>query len=242
MSARNGPVISEFVLARSYSGRQTPYQWLARAISVRAELVCDVACGAGRMSQDLAAPGRTVIGLDIAADQLRLGRGRSAGPWVQADARQLPFAAGSLDAVTTAMGLAVISPLSEFLPEVARVLRPGGVFAAIMPTVRPLRLADISLTSRLSTALRSTPRLATSLEVLVGPLLQAAGLTRAEDRRERYGFKIESAADARALIAAIHPSRIAPQRLENAVEMLTTSNDGGPVEFAIPVRRIVAVK
>ena len=234
--------ITEEVLSRAYAGRQTPYQWLARAVSARAAVICDLACGAGRMSRELAAPGRTVIGLDLSRSELELARQRSDGPWMLADAHRLPFADSSLDAVTTSMGLMVFPALGEVLAEVARVLRPGGVFASISPTVRPLRLDDLPLTARLTAELRSTPRFPASLEVTIAPLLKAAGLTRAEDRRERYGYQVNDEADARMLIKALYLPGIAEDRTSRAVELLTTRADGKAINVPIPIRRIVAVK
>ena len=60
------------------------------------------------------------------------------GPWVRADALRLPFRDGSVDVVTSSLGLVVVTPLTQVLEEVARVLRPGGVLAGIAPALRPL--------------------------------------------------------------------------------------------------------
>ena len=234
--------VNEEVLSRSYSGRQTPYQWLARAVSNRASLVCDLACGPGRMCRELAAAGRTVIGVDTSRTELQQAQRSSAGPWVQASVARLPFATGSLDAVTTAMGLIEFSPLPDALAEIARALRPGGVFAAIAPTFRPLGPTDLRILGRLSGMLRTPPRLTGSLEITVGPLLNAAGLTRAEDRRERYTFEVTERDDARRLLEALFPGASAAERLPAAIEYLMSPVDGAPVRLPVPIRRIVAVK
>lgn len=234
--------ITEEILARTFAGRQTPYSWLARAVSARALLVLDVACGAGRMSRELAAPGRTVIGLDNSRAALTVAASQSAGPWVQADATQLPFADESLDAVTTAMGLMVIESAPAFLDEVARVLKPGGVFAAISPTVQPVRRADLVVLGRLTRLLRANPRMPASLEVITGRLLKGAGLTRAEDRRQRYAFAAQSTSDAERLLDAFYPASVDPELRAAAVQYLLGSETGQPVTMPIPIRRLVAVK
>ena len=143
-------VTHEAVLSRSLAGDHTPYRWLARAVSSEARLVVDLACGSGPMSRELARTGRTVVGLDVSADELSLAAERGPGPWLRADALRLPFADGSVDAVTSSMGLVVVQPLTEVLAEIARVLKPGGVLAAIAPAARPLAARDLRVLSRVS--------------------------------------------------------------------------------------------
>lgn len=235
-------VITEEVLARTYAGRQTPYGWLARAVSSRAHRVLDVGCGTGPMSRELAASGRMVVGLDIWRPALLKAATMSPGPWVQADATRLPFADESLDAVTTAMGMAVISPVPEFLAEVARVLKPGGVFASITITARPLRRTDLAVLARLTQLLRASPRLPSSLELIATRMLDAAGLTRAEDRRERYAYQVLGPAEAQRVIETYYPASVDPERLPAAIDYLTGRNTGRPVTVPIPIRRIVAIK
>ncbi len=53
-------------------------------------LCLDLGCGTGLYLGAIAATGRTVVGLDRSADQLRIARGRSRH-LVQADAAALPF-------------------------------------------------------------------------------------------------------------------------------------------------------
>lgn len=236
------------VLAHSLCGRQNPYQWMARAVSASARLVLDIGCGCGRVSRELSAPGRTVIGVDLSIDELvsaakrSCGPWASCGPWVQADATQLPFADGSLDAVTTMMGLAVIRPMDAVLGEVARVLRPGGVFVAVAPALRPQHLRSLRVEARVAQLLPGTPRFPGSQENAVGRLLEASGLTLAEDRRERYGYRVASREDAERLATAIYLPGIRPDRVGRAVDHLMERSDGIGLDVPIPVRRIVAVK
>ena len=130
--------MAEAVLSRALAGDHSPYRWLARAVSADAKVVLDLACGSGPMSRELAQPGRMVVGLDLLRARAGAGGRRGPGPWVQADALQLPFRDESVDVVTSSMGLVVVTADGQVLAEVARVLRPGGVLAGIAPALRPL--------------------------------------------------------------------------------------------------------
>src|SRR6478752_7050747 len=77
--------VIEAVLSRSVGGDHTPYRWLARAVGGGAATVLDVACGSGPMSRELSREGRTVIGLDMSAAELRLAAERGPGPWIRGD-------------------------------------------------------------------------------------------------------------------------------------------------------------
>jgi SAM-dependent methyltransferase len=101
--------------------------------------VLEVGCGAAQCSRWLAAHGARVVGLDASAGMLNAARPRSAasGPaLVQADARALPFADGSLDLACSAYGaVPFVADPGRLMREVARVLRPGGrwVFSVTHP-------------------------------------------------------------------------------------------------------------
>ena len=130
---RTRPGVAEAALSRASSGDHSPYRWLARAVSADATTVLDLACGSGPMSRLLAQPGRTVVGLDLSAEELALAAERGPGPWVRGDALALPFRDGSVDVVTSSLGLVVVTPLADVLREVVRVLRPGGCWRRSRP-------------------------------------------------------------------------------------------------------------
>lgn len=236
--------IAEAVLSRSMGGDHSPYRWLARAVSATADTVVDLACGSGPMSRELARPGRTVVGLDISEHELSLAAERGPGPWIRADALALPFRDGSVDVVTSSMGLVVATPLTRVLEEVARILRPGGVLAAIAPAIRPLAPRDVRVLSRINGRLRTRPQFPGPVE-LAGftRTLAAHGLRRVEDARERYRFPIRSRADAELVMSALYLPSTRWSRVERAIEYLedAVSRDG-VVEVAIPMRRVVAIK
>lgn len=236
--------VVEAVLSRSVGGDHTPYRWLARAVGGGARTVLDLACGSGPMSRELAADQRTVIGLDLSSAELRLAAERGPGPWIRGDGLRLPFRDASLDAVTSSMGLVVITPLTTVMAEITRVLRPGGVLAAIAPAVRPLSPNDLRILARINTRLRGKPQFPGPVE-LAGftKTLPAYGLRRVEDQRERYRFTVSSRADAELVLSALYLPTTRWSRVEAAIELLQDRVDRkGSVDITIPMRRVVAIK
>jgi SAM-dependent methyltransferase len=91
-------------------------------------LCLDLGCGSGQYYDALAATGRTVIGLDRSADQLRIARSRCRSI-VQADAAALPFADATFAAVATLWISTDVDDYTAVVAEAARVLVPGGLLA-----------------------------------------------------------------------------------------------------------------
>lgn len=107
--------------------------------------VLEVGAGAAQCSRWLLAAGADPVALDVSGEMLRRGReaGRAAGlevPTVQADAAQLPFAAGAFDLACSAYGgVPFVADSGAVMREVARVLRPGGRW--VFSVTHPLRWA-----------------------------------------------------------------------------------------------------
>lgn len=100
----------------------------------------DLGCGFGKTTFSVARryPEASVVGVDLSAPVLRLGRklGSELGlaiDWLQADAAAVPRPEGSADLVIVSMVLHEL-PLEEITAvcrEARRLLRPGGVFIAL---------------------------------------------------------------------------------------------------------------
>jgi ubiquinone/menaquinone biosynthesis C-methylase UbiE len=88
-------------------------------------LCLDLGCGSGHYFDVIAATGRTVVGLDYSADQLRIARRRSRRI-VRGDATALPFADRTFPTVATMWVSTDVNDFAAVLAEAARVLMPGG--------------------------------------------------------------------------------------------------------------------
>jgi len=98
---------------------------------VRGLDVVELACGTAYFSAWLARAGARAVAVDFSAEQLatagRLqGRLGPAFPLVQGDAERVPLANGRFDLVVSEHGVAAWCDPERWLPEAARLLRPGG--------------------------------------------------------------------------------------------------------------------
>ena len=89
-------------------------------------LCLDLGCGGGLYFETLAATGRTVVGLDRSADQLRIARGRSRQV-VKGDGAALPFADRTFPTVVALWISTDVDDFGAVLAEASRVLAPGGL-------------------------------------------------------------------------------------------------------------------
>ena len=100
---------------------------------VRGLAVLEYGCGAAQWSVALAAEGARVVGLDQSAAQLGHAARRDV-PLVQASGAAAPFAAASFDVVFCDHGALSFCDPAATVPEVARLLRPGGLLAFCQAT------------------------------------------------------------------------------------------------------------
>ena len=101
------------------------------------QAVLDVACGTGvvaRVVADRLGTEGTVIGVDLNEGMLTVARRlRPDLEWRQADAAHLPFPDGTFDAALCQMALMFFPDRPAALRELARVTRPGGTVALVVP-------------------------------------------------------------------------------------------------------------
>ena len=113
----------------------------------------DAGAGFGRHAFEAARQGATVYALDWAQEEVA-GTRATFGAMIEAgeipastfggalrgDARRLPFADGTFDAVVTSEVLEHIQDDVSAIAELARVLRPGGTFACTVPAWWPEKI------------------------------------------------------------------------------------------------------
>lgn len=107
---------------------------LAVLPEVRDRRVLDLGCGGGQWSVWLAQRGANVTGLDISGSQLAHARDAADAAsidlgLVQASGESAPFADKTYDLVLSDHGAMSWGDPKRTLPEMARVLRPGGTLA-----------------------------------------------------------------------------------------------------------------
>ncbi|HVM34579.1 MAG TPA: class I SAM-dependent methyltransferase [Actinomycetota bacterium] len=101
---------------------------------VRGKEVLELGCGGAQWAVELAARGAHVVGLDNSSRQLEHARRLIQDEQVdvvlvQAAAEQVPFAESTFDIVFCDYGALTFADPAVALPEVARILRQGGLLA-----------------------------------------------------------------------------------------------------------------
>lgn len=97
------------------------------------QLIVDIGTGEGQVARVLQAAGATVVGVDPIAPQVREAAARGGGPcYVLAPADALPLSDSSVDGAVACLVFEHIDAIDEAIAEVARVLKPGGVFLFLL--------------------------------------------------------------------------------------------------------------
>jgi SAM-dependent methyltransferase len=130
---RNGPQL-EASGGLAWGVWQIPESELNVLGDVRDKDMLELGCGAAQWSIALARAGARPVGLDLSARQLEHARTLMAEagldvPLVQASAESVPFPDASFDIVFCDYGAMTFADPYLTVPEVARLLRPGGLFA-----------------------------------------------------------------------------------------------------------------
>jgi SAM-dependent methyltransferase len=126
-------------LTSEYGG-QTEIEHLHRYLLAREwcrdKDVLDVASGEGYGTAMLAQVAKSAIGVEIAADAVAHAKSsyqRANLTYLQGDARSIPVADASCDVVVSFETIEHFAEQQQFLNEVRRVLRPGGLFIVSTP-------------------------------------------------------------------------------------------------------------
>ncbi|HEY7433465.1 MAG TPA: class I SAM-dependent methyltransferase [Streptosporangiaceae bacterium] len=151
--ARHGQATSFGAAAAEYERGRPPYpaaaiDWLLPPGAAR---VADVGAGTGKLTKQLRERGVEVIAVEpLAGMREQLRRAVPGVAVLAGTAEQIPLADGSVDAVLVAQAWHWVTP-GRAIPEVARVLSPGGRLGVLWN----LRDERDGLVARLSTIMQS---------------------------------------------------------------------------------------
>ena len=160
-------------------------KWMDRQIDWAGKTVLDVGCAGGFMSEALDARGAAVTGIDpaedaIAAAQAHAQQGSRDIRYDVGVGEALPYADESFDAVVCVDVLEHVADLEQVIREIARVMKPGGLFLFDTINRNPIaRLATITIAEDL---LRLLPQGTHDPDMYIKPaelraMMSAAGMT-----------------------------------------------------------------
>jgi 2-polyprenyl-6-hydroxyphenyl methylase/3-demethylubiquinone-9 3-methyltransferase len=124
------------------------FKYFDRIANWQGKTVLDLGCGGGFMAEALARRGAIVTGIDPAAAAIAIAKRHAALQklpiqYLVASGESVPLRSRSIDFVVCVDVLEHVRDLAVVLDEVARVLRPGGVF--LFDTINRTRLAVLAI-------------------------------------------------------------------------------------------------
>ena len=130
-------------------------------VAWRGKTVLDLGCAGGFMSEALDDRGAVVTGIDPAEDAIAAAcaHAGSGGRRIRYDVgvgEALPYGDASFDAVVCVDVLEHVADLAQVIREIARVLKPGGVFC--FDTINRNPLASFAVVTMAEDVLRLLPR------------------------------------------------------------------------------------
>jgi 2-polyprenyl-6-hydroxyphenyl methylase/3-demethylubiquinone-9 3-methyltransferase len=159
-------------------------RWFDRHADWAGRRVLDLGCAGGFMAEALDDRGARVTGIDPAAGAVAAARRHAGAAGREIDylvgvGEALPFADASFDHVVCVDVLEHVADLDRVLSEVARVLRPGGLF--LYDTINRTALARLGAVTMAERVARVLPRGTHDPEMFIRPAdlmrgLDAAGL------------------------------------------------------------------
>lgn len=245
---------------RDGAGR-TSYAWLAEAVDpARHRVLLDVACGSGpllELSHDSFPKAMRLIGIDMSPDELALARDRlppGRADLIEAQAQALDMLPdGSVDVALCHWALTLMDPVAPVLAEIARVLAPGGRFAAIvdgpMDAAPGYAAVHDAIYGHVQAHLPGygavdlgDPRVrtASSLSELVAAAFPHAALRVETDVVTMTGPPDTLAAEAAGFFYAafVLPPAARAHMLMDVAQILRGREAGGGATFAMPINRI----
>jgi len=156
--------------------------WMDRQIDWVGKQVLDLGCAGGFMAEALIDRGAVVTGIDPAEGAIAAARAHAeqTGRQIAYDigvGEALPYADQAFDAVVCVDVLEHVQDLKQVIREIARVLRPGGLFLFDTINRNPLaRLATITVAEDI---LRLLPRGTHDPELFIKPAELRQAMTRA---------------------------------------------------------------
>jgi SAM-dependent methyltransferase len=230
--------ITESVLgATSGDDGRDPYDWLAQALPADGVIV-DVGCGNGPLATR-ASP--RWVGLDRNPAELSAAARVAPGRVVLADAAAAPVRAGGADAVICSMALMLVADPAAAVGEMARLLRAGGLFVAMVPATRPLTLRDRVRYARLLAALRLRRLPFRHPGVLDDPrsLLAPAGLDLVSLERRRFAYRFGDTDAVVLLMRSLYLPDLGGRQW-HAAQQVAQGWTGSSI--GLPLCRVVAVR
>lgn len=160
-------------LLRHESKAKTP--WVINKIKnnfkdQQAVQILDVGCGGGFLSNELAQAGYAVTGLDASAESLKVAAAHDETKSVKylvGDAYKLPFADNSFEVVTAMDFLEHVEEPEKVVQEIARVLKPDGLF--IFHTFNRNLLAYLVIIKFVEWFVKNTPKNLHILRLFIKP-------------------------------------------------------------------------
>ncbi|MEW9920132.1 bifunctional 2-polyprenyl-6-hydroxyphenol methylase/3-demethylubiquinol 3-O-methyltransferase UbiG [Marimonas sp. MJW-29] len=157
-------------------------KWFDRHIDWEGKAVLDLGCAGGFMAEALAERGARVTGIDPAAEAIRAAQAHAAqgGKEIRYDVgvgEALPYDDGAFDAVVCVDVLEHVSDLDKVLSEVARVLKPGGLF--LYDTINRNLIARLAVITVAEDVLRLLPKGTHDPEMFIKPAELISAMERA---------------------------------------------------------------
>lgn len=119
--ASNHPI----ALLRAENRLRNP--WIASHLKQKSKVI-DLGCGAGFLTNALAAAGHEVTGVDLSKGSLEMAQKNSPATYIEADVTAVPLTSHTFDVVCAMDLLEHVPDPKKVVQEAARLLKPGGLF------------------------------------------------------------------------------------------------------------------